>query len=116
MLLHTPWLKFSLTIRLTITDATGSVTLRDNFGILTSQTFDTQATYTVKAYVLNYNGTAQLYPIAVEDIVKNIPDAINGIKAQTVGKKGIYTIQGQKVETIANKGIYIIDGKKILVR
>lgn len=100
----------------TITDATGSVTLRDNFGILTSQTFDTQATYTVKAYVLNYNGTAQLYPIAVEDIVKNIPDAINGIKAQTVGKKGIYTIQGQKVETIANKGIYIIDGKKIFVR
>ena len=100
----------------TISDATGSVVLRDNFNILTSEQFDTNATYTVKGFVLNYNGTAQLYPIAVEDIVKNIPDAIHGIKAISSAKKGIYTIQGQKIETIAGKGVYIIDGKKIYIK
>ena len=98
-----------------ISDGTGSLTLRDNFNILSSETFDTSATYTVKAFVLNYNGTAQVYPIAVEDIVKNVPDAINGVKVATE-EGSIYTLQGQKVERITNKGIYIINGKKVLVK
>jgi hypothetical protein len=98
-----------------ISDGTGSLTLRDNFNILSSETFDTSATYTVKAFVLNYNGTAQVYPIAVEDIVKNVPDAINGVKV-AIEEGSIYTLQGQKVERITNKGIYIINGKKVLVK
>jgi|GEM_PF-5906922 len=99
----------------TISDETGSLILRDNFNILSSETFDTSATYTVKAFVLNYNGTAQVYPIAVEDIVKNVPDGINGVKV-TSEESAIYTLQGQKVERITNKGIYIINGKKVLVK
>ena len=49
-------------------DSDNSVTVRDNFNVATSVTFDTEKSYNVTALVSSYKGVVQIYPRSAEDI------------------------------------------------
>ena len=49
-------------------DSDNEITVRDNWNVLTTATFNTSTPYSVTAFVAIYNGAVQLYPRTVEDI------------------------------------------------
>ncbi len=49
-------------------DSDNEVTVRDNWNVLTTATFNTEASYTVTGFVALYNGAVQLYPRNAEDV------------------------------------------------
>ena len=62
-------------------DSDNEITVRDNWNVLTTTTFDTTTPYTVTAFVALYNGAVQLYPRSAEDVdngVEPIPYELAG--------------------------------------
>ena len=57
-------------------DSDNSITLRDNFSVLTDFVFDTTKEYNVNAYVAYYNSVAQLY-VCEEDDIELITDLLD---------------------------------------
>lgn len=53
---------------ISLTDGDGSITLRDNFGVLADFIFDTTKQYNVKAIASIYNESIQLYALSADDI------------------------------------------------
>ena len=53
---------------ISLTDGDGSITLRDNFGVLTDFIFDTTKQYNVTAIASIYNESIQLYALSADDI------------------------------------------------
>ena len=53
---------------ISLTDGDGSITLRDNFGVLTDFIFDTTKQYNVTAIATIYNASIQLYALSADDI------------------------------------------------
>ncbi|MDY3731650.1 MAG: DUF6359 domain-containing protein [Alloprevotella sp.] len=71
---------------ISLTDGDGSITLRDNFGVLADFIFDTTKQYNVKAIASIYNESIQLYALSASDIqmITNLVDPETAWAADTV--------------------------------
>ena len=71
---------------ISLTDGDGSITLRDNFGVLTDFIFDTTKQYNVTAIASIYNESIQLYALSADDIqmITNLVDPETAWAADTV--------------------------------
>ena len=71
---------------ISLTDGDGSITLRDNFGVLTDFIFDTTKQYNVTAVASIYNESIQLYALSADDIqmITNLVDPETAWVADTV--------------------------------
>ena len=71
---------------ISLTDGDGSITLRDNFGVLTDFIFDTTKQYNVTAIASIYNESIQLYALSADDIqmITNLVDPETAWVADTV--------------------------------
>ena len=71
---------------ISLTDGDGSITLRDNFGVLTDFIFDTTKQYNVTAIASIYNESIQLYALSASDIqmITNLVDPETAWVADTV--------------------------------
>lgn len=49
-------------------DSDNELTVRDNWNVLTTTQFNTEASYTVTGFVALYNGAVQIYPRTAEDV------------------------------------------------
>lgn len=86
------------------------------WGNIGSQKLQIQLKPGLNTVRLYYNG-AWMADMDCMQLEFNTPLAINGVKVEKKGKKGIYTLNGVKLnetESLA-KGVYIIDGKKRVV-
>ena len=68
------------------TGGDGSITLRDNFGVLTDFIFDTSKQYNVTAIATIYNASIQLYALSADDIqmITNLVDPETAWATDTV--------------------------------
>ena len=71
---------------ISLTDGDGSITLRDNFGVLTDFIFDTSKQYNVTAIATIYNASIQLYALSADDIqmITNLVDPETAWATDTV--------------------------------
>ncbi len=71
---------------ISLTDGDGSITLRDNFNVLTDFIFDTTKQYNVTAIATIYNESIQLYALSADDIqmITNLVDPETAWVADTV--------------------------------
>lgn len=71
---------------ISLTDGDGSITLRDNFGVLTDFIFDTTKQYNVTAIASIYNESIQLYALSADDIqmITNLVDPETAWATDTV--------------------------------
>lgn len=71
---------------ISLTDGEESITLRDNFGVLTDFIFDTTKQYNVTAIATIYNESIQLYALSASDIqmITNLVDPETAWAADTV--------------------------------
>ncbi len=113
-----------------VDDSDNEITLRDNFGVLTDFIFDTSKTYNVTAFVSNYKGAPQLYPIAAKDVemITNLATATTAWeKAEVVIAAGedwkvenklttnstakvVYTSSNEAVATVDAEGKITVKG------
>lgn len=73
-------------MNISLTDGEESITLRDNFGVLTDFIFDTTKQYNVTAIASIYNESIQLYALSASDIqmITNLVDPETAWAADTV--------------------------------
>ena len=71
---------------ISLTDGDGSITLRDNFGVLTDFIFDTTKQYNVTAVATIFKESIQLYALSASDIqmITNLVDPETAWAADTV--------------------------------
>lgn len=106
-------------------DSDNSITLRDNFSVLTDFVFDTTKEYHVNAYVAYYNSAAQLY-VCSEDDIELITDLLDPettwaeseivvLPGETLTQNSLTTASdGEKTFTSSNEAVATVDAEGVV--